>query len=55
MAAMLAAGKQYEPVIYPGSEHMFVRLGEEPGNKNAANIEARARSLARLQEILKCL
>jgi carboxymethylenebutenolidase len=55
MTAMTAAGKQYDPVIYPGSEHMFVRLGEEPGNKNSANIEARARSLIRMQEILKCM
>jgi carboxymethylenebutenolidase len=55
MAAMAAASKRYEPVIYPGSEHMFVRLGEEPGNTNPANIEARTRALSRLQEILKCI
>jgi carboxymethylenebutenolidase len=52
-AAMAAAGKKYEPVIYPGSQHMFVRLGEEPGNSNPANIEARSLSLARLQALLK--
>jgi carboxymethylenebutenolidase len=51
-AAMAAAGKKYEAVIYPGSEHMFVRLGEEPGNTNPANIEARGRALVRLQELL---
>ncbi|MFM2289761.1 MAG: hypothetical protein RL684_2904 [Pseudomonadota bacterium] len=54
-AAMAAAGKHYEPVVYPGSEHMFVRLGEEPGNRNPANIEARSLALARLQELLKKL
>lgn len=52
-AAMAAAGKKFDPVIYPGSEHMFVRLGEEPGNRNPANIEARNLSLARLQTLLK--
>ena len=55
LAAMASAGKKFEPVIYPGSEHMFVRLGEEPGNTNPANIEARTRSLSRVQEILKCM
>jgi carboxymethylenebutenolidase len=54
-AAMASAGKQYEQVIYPGSEHMFVRLGEEPGNSNPANVEARSQSLARLQALLKKL
>ena len=54
-AAMTAAGKKYAAVIYPGSQHMFVRLGEEPGNKNPANIEARALSMARLQQLLRSL
>jgi carboxymethylenebutenolidase len=52
-AAMAAAGKRYEMVMYPGSDHMFVRLGEEPGNINPANIDARALSMARLQQLLK--
>lgn len=51
-SAMESAGKTYEAVVYPGSEHMFVRLGEEPRNTNPANIEARDKSLARLQELL---
>ena len=55
MTAMAAAGRTYEAVIYPGSDHMFIRLGEEPGNQNPANIEARSRALSRLQEILKCM
>jgi carboxymethylenebutenolidase len=51
--AMMAAGKKYEPIVYPGSDHMFVRLGEEAGNTNPANVLARAQSMARLQVILK--
>jgi len=53
--AMAAAGKQYDAVVYPGSEHMFVRLGDEPGNSNPANIEARALAMARLQQLLKSM
>jgi carboxymethylenebutenolidase len=30
-AAMKAAGKTYEPVIYDGAGHGFMRAGEEPG------------------------
>jgi len=41
--AMQVAGKKYEPIVYPGSDHMFMRLGEEPGNTNAANILALVR------------
>jgi carboxymethylenebutenolidase len=51
--AMMTAGKKYEPIVYPGSDHMFVRLGEEPGNPNSANILARAQAMARLQLILQ--
>ena len=52
-ATMAQLRKKYEQTIYPGSDHMFVRLGEEAGNTNAANIEARALSMARLQQLLK--
>jgi carboxymethylenebutenolidase len=52
-AGMAAAGKRYESIVYPGADHMFVRLGEEPGDANPANIEARARALSRLQELLR--
>ncbi len=54
-AAMAAAGKKYEAVTYPGADHMFVRLGEEPGNSNPANVEARIQSLARFQKLLKSM
>jgi carboxymethylenebutenolidase len=52
-ATMAALGKKYEPVIYAGAEHMFVRLAEMPGNRNPANIEARNLAVARLQQLLK--
>lgn len=54
-AAMEAAGKKYEHIFYPGTDHMYIRLGEEEGNKNPANIEARHLSMARLQQLLKTM
>lgn len=54
-AAMAATGKKYEAVTYPGADHMFIRLGEEPGNTNPANVEARIMSLARFHKLLKSL
>lgn len=51
--AMKTHGKKYEPVTYPGADHMFVRLGEEPGNSNPANVAARIQSMARLQMLLQ--
>lgn len=38
--AMRAAGKRYEPVIYPGAGHAFMRLGEMP-DASEANRKAR--------------
>ncbi|WP_164852802.1 dienelactone hydrolase family protein [Novosphingobium umbonatum] len=52
IAAMKALGKTYEPVIYPNSDHMFMRLGEEPREKNPGNAIARAAALLRLRELL---
>ena len=54
-AAMDAAHKPYEAVVYPGSDHMFMRLGEEPRNPNPADITARAAALVRLESLLKRL
>lgn len=51
-AAMAKFGKHYEPVMYPGSEHMFVRLGEMPANTRQGNVWARNAALARFQELL---
>lgn len=50
--AMQALGKSYEPLIYPSADHMFMRLGEEPGNPNPANVTARSEALLRLQRLI---
>ena len=54
-ALMAKLGKKYEAVDYPGSEHMFVRVGEMAADKNPANLYARNDSLARLQKLLNGL
>lgn len=46
------AGKTYEPVIYEGAGHGFMRAGEEPEAKEA-NRKAREAAWARLKEVLK--
>jgi carboxymethylenebutenolidase len=51
---MKAAGKKYEPVIYNGAGHGFMREGEMP-NTNAANKKARDEAWARWKELLKQL
>ena len=43
--AMAAAGKKYDPVIYDGAGHGFMRAGEDPANTNPANATARGRGL----------
>jgi carboxymethylenebutenolidase len=50
-AAMKAAGKTYEPVIYDGAGHGFMRAGEAP-DANAPNAAARAAGFRRLVELL---
>ncbi|MBA4031132.1 MAG: carboxymethylenebutenolidase [Planctomyces sp.] len=50
-AAMKAAGKTYEPVIYKGAGHGFMRAGEAP-DANEANKQARADAWKRLEAIL---
>ena len=50
--AMAAAGKKYDPVIYDGAGHGFMRAGEDPANTNPANTAARMQALARLQTLL---
>jgi carboxymethylenebutenolidase len=51
---MKAAGKKYEPVIYTGAGHGFMRAGQEP-NPTPENVKARdegfARLIAKLKEI----
>jgi carboxymethylenebutenolidase len=52
-AAMATAGKRYDPVIYDGAGHGFMRAGEDPTNTNPANTTARTESLKRLESLLK--
>jgi carboxymethylenebutenolidase len=52
-AAMAAAGKVYDPLVYEGADHAFMRVGEDPGNRNPANPVAVQASLARLEKLLK--
>jgi len=52
-ALMKAAGKTYEPVIYEGAGHGFMRAGEDPGDKVEANKKARDEAWARWKDILK--
>jgi len=49
---MKAAGKNYEPVVYAGAGHGFMRAGEAP-DAGAANKKARAEAFQRLLELLK--
>ena len=50
--AMKAAGKTYEPVIYEGAGHGFMRAGEQPG-ASAANSQGRTDGWQRWKELLK--
>jgi carboxymethylenebutenolidase len=53
-AAMKAAGKKYDPVIYEGAGHGFMRAGEDPSpSTTAANKKAREEGFARLTTLLK--
>ena len=51
---MKAAGKSYEPVVYAGAAHGFMRAGDDPTG-NAANMKARNDAFARLTGLLKQL
>ena len=48
---MKAAGKVYEPVVYDGAGHGFMRAGEAP-DATAANSAARAEGFRRLVKLL---
>lgn len=50
--AMEKAGKKYEPVVYEGAGHGFMRSGEEAGGK-PADREARDKAWTRLKGLLK--
>lgn len=51
--AMAAVGNFYDPVVYDGAEHAFMRIGEDPKNDNPANAAADQASLIRLEKLLK--
>jgi carboxymethylenebutenolidase len=53
--AMQAAGKKYDPVIYEGAGHGFMRAGEDPANTNPANKSAREEGFDRLVKLLNGL
>ena len=50
--AMAAVGNFYDPVVYEGAEHAFMRIGEDPKNDNPANAAANKASLIRLEKLL---
>ncbi|MDQ2713036.1 MAG: dienelactone hydrolase family protein [Acidobacteriota bacterium] len=50
--AMKEAGKTYEPVIYDGAGHGFMRAGEAP-DASPENAKARTESWARLKKLLQ--
>ncbi len=52
-AAMKAAGKRYDPVIYPDAGHGFMRAGEDPTNTVPGNKAAREQGMTRLVKLLK--
>jgi carboxymethylenebutenolidase len=49
--AMKEAGKKYDPVIYPGAGHGFMRAGEAP-EATEANAKARAEAWTRLKKLI---
>ena len=49
---MKTAGKQYEPTVYEGAGHGFMRAGEAP-DATPDNRKARDQAFARLLEKLK--
>jgi carboxymethylenebutenolidase len=53
--AMAAAHKKYDPVLYDGAGHGFMRAGEDPLNTNPANTTARDDALKRLETLLKTM
>jgi carboxymethylenebutenolidase len=52
---MKAVGKKYDPVVYKGAGHGFMRSGATPDAKNKADITARQDAWKRWKEILKGL
>ncbi len=53
-ALLATLGKRFEPVVYEGAGHAFMRLGEEP-NPTDANRKAHSQAWERLIELLKVI
>jgi carboxymethylenebutenolidase len=52
-AEMQKLGKKFEPVVYQGAGHGFMRMGVDPGNTNPENVTARKEAMERLTVLLK--
>jgi len=54
-AAMKKLGKKYDPVVYEGAGHGFMRAGEDPTRTegNEANVKARDEAWVRWKALLK--
>jgi carboxymethylenebutenolidase len=53
---MKAAGKTYDPVVYEGAGHGFMRGGEDPtttAGSHAADVKARDEAWAKLKKLIK--
>ncbi len=53
---MKEAGKTYDPVVYEGAGHGFMRAGEDPNGtepNHAGNVKARKKAWERWKELLK--
>jgi carboxymethylenebutenolidase len=50
--AMKAAGKKYDPIIYPGAGHGFMRAGEDPANTVPGNKTARDAGFKRIVDLI---
>lgn len=53
--AMKTAGKKYDPVIYDGAGHGFMRAGEDPANTNPDNKKAHDQGWDRWLKVLKSM
>jgi carboxymethylenebutenolidase len=51
--AMAAQHKTYDPIVYEGAEHAYMRVGSDPADSNPANAAAVKASLTRLETLLK--
>ena len=51
-ADMKAAGKQFDPVVYDGAGHGFMRAGEAP-DASPANAAAQRAAFQRLVQLLR--